>query len=100
MLLTLESQAKLNNGIEIPRLGLGVYQSPPGEITLRAVRYALKIGYRHIILLSCVAMNRMWVEQYRKLESEGTISSSLQRSGTAIKDTTRRYTLAKEAYDA
>ena len=48
MLLTLESQAKLNNGIEIPRLGLGVYQSPPGEITLRAVRYALKIGYRHI----------------------------------------------------
>jgi diketogulonate reductase-like aldo/keto reductase len=48
MLLTLESRAKLNNGIEIPRLGIGVYQSPPGEITLRAVRYALKIGYRHI----------------------------------------------------
>ena len=48
MLLTLESRAKPNNGIEIPRLGLGVYQSPPGEITLRAVRYALKIGYRHI----------------------------------------------------
>ncbi len=48
MLLTLESRAKLNNGIEIPRLGLGVYQSPPGEITLRAIRYALKIGYRHI----------------------------------------------------
>src|SRR5919109_2167641 len=48
MLLTLESRTKLNNGIEIPRLGLGVYQSPPGEITLRTVRYALKIGYRHI----------------------------------------------------
>src|SRR5919112_4132263 len=48
MLLTLESRAKLNNGIEILRLGLGVYQSPPGQITLRAVRYALKIGYRHI----------------------------------------------------
>ena len=48
MLLTLESRAKPNYGIEIPRLGLGVYQSPLGEITLRAVRYALKIGYRHI----------------------------------------------------
>jgi methylglyoxal/glyoxal reductase len=48
MLLTLDSRARLNNGVEIPRLGLGVYQSPPGEITLRAVRYALKIGYRHI----------------------------------------------------
>jgi methylglyoxal/glyoxal reductase len=48
MLLTLDSRAKLNNGVEIPYLGLGVYQSSPGEITLRAVRYALKIGYRHI----------------------------------------------------
>ena len=48
MLLTLESNAKLNNGVEIPYFGLGVYQSPPGEITLRAVRYALKIGYRQI----------------------------------------------------
>ena len=48
MLSTLKSRAKVNNGIEIPRLGLGVYHSPPGEITLRAIRYALKIGYRHI----------------------------------------------------
>ena len=37
-----------NNGVEIPRLGLGVYQTAIGETTLRAVRYALKIGYRHI----------------------------------------------------
>ena len=48
MQLSLQSSALLNNGVEIPRLGLGVYQTPPGELTLRAVRYALKIGYRHI----------------------------------------------------
>jgi diketogulonate reductase-like aldo/keto reductase len=48
MLLTLESSARLNNGVDIPNLGLGVYQSPPGRITQRIVRYALKIGYRHI----------------------------------------------------
>jgi diketogulonate reductase-like aldo/keto reductase len=46
--LTLDSRAKLNNGVEIPRLGLGVYQSQPGATTLRTVNYALKIGYRHI----------------------------------------------------
>jgi methylglyoxal/glyoxal reductase len=46
--LTLQSHATLNNGVEIPRLGLGVYQTPIGETTLRAVKYALKIGYRHI----------------------------------------------------
>jgi methylglyoxal/glyoxal reductase len=48
MLLTPDSPAVLNNGLEIPRLGLGVYQSPPGKITERAVQYALKIGYRLI----------------------------------------------------
>ena len=48
MQLSLQSSALLNNGVEIPRLGLGVYQTPPGELTLHAVKYALKIGYRHI----------------------------------------------------
>jgi diketogulonate reductase-like aldo/keto reductase len=46
--LSLRSNAILNNGVEIPRLGLGVYQSPIGEITRRAVGYAFKVGYRHI----------------------------------------------------
>jgi len=42
------SKAKLNNGVEMPLLGLGVYQSPAGRITQDAVKFALKIGYRHI----------------------------------------------------
>jgi diketogulonate reductase-like aldo/keto reductase len=29
-------------------LGLGVFQSPPGEETRQAVRWALEVGYRHI----------------------------------------------------
>jgi diketogulonate reductase-like aldo/keto reductase len=48
MALTLESCATLRNGVKIPRIGLGVYQSPPGDRTVRAVKYALEIGYRHI----------------------------------------------------
>jgi diketogulonate reductase-like aldo/keto reductase len=47
-MLTVQSHSRLNNGVEIPQLGLGVYQSPPGRITQRVVRYALNIGYRHI----------------------------------------------------
>lgn len=38
----------LDNGVEIPRIGLGTYLSTPGEETYRAVRYGLETGYRHI----------------------------------------------------
>ena len=37
----------LNNGVEMPALGLGVFQTPPDE-TRDAVRAALGSGYRHI----------------------------------------------------
>ena len=37
----------LNNGVEMPTLGLGVYQSPPEE-TVGAVEVAIASGYRLI----------------------------------------------------
>jgi 2,5-diketo-D-gluconate reductase A len=37
----------LNNGVEMPALGLGVFQTPPDE-TIGAVEAALAVGYRHI----------------------------------------------------
>jgi diketogulonate reductase-like aldo/keto reductase len=37
----------LNNGVEIPQLGFGVFQIPPDE-TKTAVLKAIEIGYRHI----------------------------------------------------
>lgn len=40
-------QLTLNNGVEIPALGLGVFQTPPDE-TIAAVQAALATGYRHI----------------------------------------------------
>ncbi|NHK31940.1 MAG: aldo/keto reductase [Asgard group archaeon] len=45
--LNLESTVKLNNGIEIPILGLGTYLAT-GDRGYQAIRHALKIGYRHI----------------------------------------------------
>jgi diketogulonate reductase-like aldo/keto reductase len=38
----------LNNGVPIPQLGLGVYQTRSGRETQDAVRWALEAGYRHI----------------------------------------------------
>lgn len=41
-------ECELNNGIGIPRLGLGVFQAARGDETYGAVREALRIGYRHL----------------------------------------------------
>lgn len=40
-------QLKLNSGVKMPALGLGVFQTPPEE-TRTAVQAALSTGYRHI----------------------------------------------------
>jgi diketogulonate reductase-like aldo/keto reductase len=42
-----QSNLRLNNGVELPSVGFGVFQSTPAETT-EAVRVALEAGYRHI----------------------------------------------------
>ena len=37
----------LNNGVEMPAIGLGVFQTPP-DATTAAVEEALRLGYRHV----------------------------------------------------
>ncbi|MGO4649466.1 aldo/keto reductase [Nocardia sp. 2YAB30] len=37
----------LNNGVEMPAIGLGVFQTPP-DVTSASVEEALRTGYRHI----------------------------------------------------
>ncbi len=68
MQTAVEPVARLNNGVMIPRLGLGVYQSPPGQVTQRAVEYALKIGYRHI-------------DTARIYNNESDVGTALRKSG-------------------
>jgi diketogulonate reductase-like aldo/keto reductase len=41
------STLTLNNGVDMPALGLGVFQTPPDE-TRSATSAALEAGYRHI----------------------------------------------------
>ena len=39
---------KMNNGIEIPQFGVGVYLTKSGTECVNAVTWALEVGYRHI----------------------------------------------------
>lgn len=39
---------KLSNGVEIPCIGFGTWQTPNGDVAVQAVQCALESGYRHI----------------------------------------------------
>jgi len=46
--MDLQKTKKLNNGVEIPYLGLGVFQIKEGNETANAVHWAIEAGYRQI----------------------------------------------------
>ena len=46
--MDIHATKKLNNGVEIPYLGLGVFLCNEGDETVNAVRWAIEAGYRHI----------------------------------------------------
>ncbi len=48
MITDLQGTFRLHNGVEMPYLGLGVYQAQEGEMVQNAVGWALEAGYRHI----------------------------------------------------
>ncbi len=66
--LTLRSTVTLRGGAEMPRLGLGVWQSAPGEETRRAVAAALAAGYRH-------------VDTARAYRNEADVGAAIRESG-------------------
>lgn len=44
----ISGKVTLSNGVEMPYLGLGVFQSRQGDEVIKAVNWALGCGYRHI----------------------------------------------------
>jgi diketogulonate reductase-like aldo/keto reductase len=62
------STTRLNNGVEMPWLGLGVYQTQPGDTTQNAVGAALDCGYRHI-------------DTARAYRNEADVGEAVRRSG-------------------
>jgi diketogulonate reductase-like aldo/keto reductase len=62
-------QLSLNNGVQMPALGFGVFQTPP-EATAAAVAEALRVGYRHIDTAAAYA-------------NEKGVGEGIRRSGVA-----------------
>lgn len=48
MIASIEDTVRLNNGLRMPRLGVGTWRSAAGDEAKRSVLDALELGYRHI----------------------------------------------------
>ncbi len=71
-----EPHARLNTGAEIPRVGLGVYQTPRGEATRAAVRAGIELGYRHI-------------DTARAYGNEADVGAAVREAGRAARGAVR-----------
>lgn len=63
----------LNNGVEMPQLGIGTFLVEDGQVAYDTVKYALEIGYRHIDT----------AQMYR---NEGSIGQAIKDSKIDRKD--------------
>lgn len=96
----------LNNGVEMPMLGFGVYQTPP-EDTERCVAEALEVGYRLIDTAQAYAneegvgaavrksgivredvfiTSKIWVSNMNYERATASIDETLQKLGTDYVD--------------
>ena len=97
----------LNNGVEMPQIGLGVYLSKEGQEVINAVDWALNAGYRHIdtakiynneegvgraIRQNAVARQdvflttKIWNEDIRRGRTTAAFDEALKRLGTDYVD--------------
>ncbi|MDL2229056.1 aldo/keto reductase [Treponema sp. OttesenSCG-928-L16] len=100
--MDIRSSKKLNNGIDMPYLGLGVFRAENGDETYNAVKWALETGYRHIDTAAVYGneesvgkaiaesgvpreelfiTTKLWNEDMRQERQEKAFADSLKRLG-------------------
>lgn len=95
MMNQLTDTYKLNNGIDIPWVGFGTWQTPSGEVTVNSVKKAIETGYRHI-------------DTAAAYKNEGSVGQAIKESGVNREDlfvtsklwnTERGYEKTKAAFE-
>ena len=74
MINNLQDRVKLNNGVEIPWIGLGVFKVKDGEEVVSSVKTAIKNGYRSIDTAAAYRNEEGVGEAIRQSLEEGDIS--------------------------
>ncbi|MFC4697839.1 aldo/keto reductase [Enterococcus aquimarinus] len=94
--MTLTTTYQLSNGVEIPIVGFGTWQTPDGDVAEHSVLTALKAGYRHI-------------DTAAAYKNEASVGRAIVKSGipreeifitTKLANTQRTFEETRKAIDA
>lgn len=85
---SLSDTYKLSNGVEIPCIGFGTWQTPNGDVAVSAVLSALEAGYRHI-------------DTAQGYGNEESVGIAVKKSGIARKEifVTSKLTNSEHGYE-
>ncbi len=91
---SLTDSIELNNGVLIPVLGFGTWQSPDGDIAYKAVTNALDSGYRHVDTAAAYGNEESvgravndWLKKRREKRESLFITTKLQNPDHGYKST-------------
>ncbi|KRL79781.1 aldo/keto reductase [Ligilactobacillus equi] len=97
----------LNNGVKIPVVGFGTWQTPDGDVAKHAVKTVLNVGYRHIDTAAAYGneesvgqaikesgvdrhdiflTSKLWNADHGYAETKAALDLSLQKLGTDYLD--------------
>jgi diketogulonate reductase-like aldo/keto reductase len=99
-MLSLSSRTKLNNGVEMPWFGLGVYLSKPGMETYSATLVALQHGYRLIDTARAYRNERdvgAGISDSKVARSEIFVTTKLWNSDQGYDSTLRAHDSSRQA---
>lgn len=92
----------LSNGVKMPYLGLGVFQSREGSEVIDAIQYALDAGYRHIDTASIYQNERgvgLAVRNYPINRNEVFITSKVWNSDQGYDSTIKAFNASLKRLD-
>ncbi len=89
----------LNNNVKMPGLGFGTWQSAAGDITVNAVKQAIKAGYRNIDTAAAYHNEKSVGEGIRQAVEEYGVKREELFVSTKLWNDHRGYDLTMEAFE-
>jgi len=89
----------LSNGVSIPAIGFGTWQTPDGQVAISSVKTAIESGYRHIDTAACYENEVGVGAGIAKAIANGTVSRDMLFVTSKVWNPDRGYSKTMAAFE-